>query len=131
MNKVFEIGRLTADPELKTTGSGIAVTSFTIAVDRYYSKDKEKTTDFLDCVAWRNTAEFICKYFSKGDPIVIEGSLQSRSWEDQNGKKRKAVEIVADNVEFCPRSKNNDNTMPAAVPATDDFTEVIDEDLPF
>lgn len=102
MNKVCLIGRLAADPELKTTGSGIAVTSFTIAVDRPYSKGAERQTDWIDIVAWRNTAEFVCKYFQKGSPIVIDGSIQTRLWEDKAGQKRKSVEIVADNVEFAP-----------------------------
>ena len=138
MNKVYEIGRLAADPELKQTGNGIAVTSFTIAVDRPYNKDKEKNTDWIDCVAWRNTAEFICKYFSKGDPIVIEGSLQTRMWTDQSGKKHKAVEVNVENVEFAPINKGAEKAAGNAAPLpvypaanADNFTVVDDEDLPF
>ena len=123
MNKVFTIGRFAADPELKTTGSGIAVTSFTVAVDRPYSKG-EKQTDWLDVVAWRSTAEHICRNFKKGDGIIVEGTIQTRNWEDKNGQKRKAVEIVAENVEFVPRNKNEKAENDEFVPA--DF-----EDLPF
>ena len=106
MNKATLIGRLAADPELRQTGSGIAVTSFTIAVDRPYTKGSDRQTDWIDIVAWRNTAEFVCKYFQKGSPIIIEGSIQTRMWEDKAGQKRKSVEIVAENVEFVPRSKD-------------------------
>lgn len=119
MNKVFTIGRFAADPELKTTGSGIAVTSFTIAVDRPYSKG-EKQTDWLDVVAWRSTAEFICKHFRKGDGIIVEGTIQTRNWEDKNGQKRKVVEIVAENVEFLPRGKNEKAENDKFVPADED-----------
>ena len=149
MNKAFLIGRLAADPELRQTGSGIAVTSFTIAVDRPYSKGADRQTDWIDIVAWRNSAEFVCKYFQKGSPIVVEGSIQTRVWEDKNGQKRKSVEIVADNIEFVPRTKDagapsfhterNEFAPPISEPApvvysagsADDFTVVDDEDLPF
>ena len=127
MNKVTMIGRLAADPELKETKTLVPVTSFTIAVDRPFSKGSDRQTDWVDIVAWRNTAEFVCKYFSKGDPIVIEGSLQTRMWEDQNGNKRKSVEVVADNVEFVPKAKGDKKD----IPASDDFTVVDNEDLPF
>lgn len=106
MNKACIIGRLAGDPELRHTSSGIAVTSFTVAVDRPYHKDAEKQTDWIDVVAWRGTAEFICKYFGKGSPIVIDGPIQTRNWEDKDGIKRKSVEIVADNAEFVPRTKD-------------------------
>lgn len=125
MNKVFTIGRFAADPELKTTGSGIAVTSFTIAVDRPYSKG-EKQTDWLDVVAWRSTAEHICKHFKKGDGIIVEGTIQTRNWEDKNGQKRKVVEIVAENVEFLPRGKSEN-----AKVENDKFVPADFEDLPF
>lgn len=127
MNKVTMIGRLAADPELRKTSSDISVTSFTIAVDRPFSKGSDRQTDWVDIVAWRNTAEFVCKYFSKGEPIVVEGSLQTRMWEDQNGNKRKSVEVVADNVEFVPKAKGDKKD----IPVSDDFTEVDNEDLPF
>lgn len=151
MNKAFLIGRLAADPELRQTGTGIAVTSFTVAIDRPYTgKGTERQTDWIDIVAWRNTAEFVCKYFQKGSPIIIEGSIQTRMWEDKSGQKRKSVEVVAENVEFVPRSKDaasaslkpnerNEFAPPVAESApvvyssgnADDFTVVDDEDLPF
>jgi single-strand DNA-binding protein len=127
MNNVTIIGRFAADPELKTTGSGIAVTSFTLAVDRPYKKDGDKVADWIDFVAWRNTAEFVCKYFRKGDPIVVEGALQSRYWEDKNEQKHKAIEVVAENVEFAPKAKGDKKD----IPASDDFTVIDDDDLPF
>ena len=105
MNVVTIIGRLAADPELKTTGSGISVTNICVAVDRKVTKGEDKITDWIDVVAWRNTAEFICKYFQKGDPIVVTGSLQTRMWDDKNGQKRKTVEDIADSVEFVPKAK--------------------------
>lgn len=144
MNKWAGIGRLAADPELRQTGSGIAVTSFTIAVDRPYIKDKAKETDWIDIVAWRNTAEFVCKYFHKGDPIIVEGAIQTRMWEDKSGQKRKSVEIVAENVEFVPKvkgeviAKNATTTLEPAPMASvygqgsdEDFVPVDDEDIPF
>ena len=115
MNKVVLLGRLAADPELRQTGNGISVTSFTIAVDRQYSKGADRQTDWIDIVAWRNTAEFVCKYFQKGSPIIVEGSLQTRLWEDKAGQKRKSVEVQADNIEFVPRTK--DSGAGAAAPA--------------
>ena len=100
-NKVILGGRLTADPELKTTPSGVSVTTFTIAVNRKYSGGKEEAqTDFLNVTAWRQTAEFITRYFRKASSICITGSLQTRSWTDQNGQKRFATEIVADEAYF-------------------------------
>ena len=105
-NKVILMGRLTADPELKQTQSGTAVTSFSLAVDRRYNKDEEKKCDFISVVAWKQTAEFICKYFKKGSAILLCGELQTRSWEDNNGNKRYATEVVASEVSFC-ESKNN------------------------
>ena len=99
-------GRLTRDPELRRTGSGVAVTSFTIAVDRDFpAKDSgERETDFIDCVAWRQTGEFVSKYFEKGAMIVVSGRLQIRSFEDKDGNRRRSAEIVADNVYFGGRS---------------------------
>lgn len=98
LNKVILMGRLTSDPELKHTQSGTPVISFAIAVDRNYGKEKQ--TDFIDVVAWRNTAEFISKYFSKGRMIVIDGAIQTRMFEDRNGSKRIITEVVAGNVDF-------------------------------
>lgn len=132
MNKIVLIGRLAADPELKTTTSGLSVTSFTIAVDRKGSTDR--VTDWIDIVAWRKTAEFICNYFKKGSPIVIDGNLQTRMWEDKDGKKRKTVEVIAESVEFVPRSggeQPQETAQSVAHGSNKDFTEIEDEDLPF
>lgn len=102
LNHITIMGRLTRDPELRRTGSGVAVTSFTLAVDRDYNpKDGgEKETDFIDCNAWRNTAEFIAKHFSKGSMAVVSGRLQIRNWTDKDGNKRRSAEVVADSVYF-------------------------------
>lgn len=129
MNVVTIIGRLAADPELKTTGSGISVTNVCVAVDRKVTKGEDKITDWIDVVAWRNTAEFICKYFQKGSPIVVTGSLQTRMWDDKNGQKRKTVEVIADSVEFVPKAKGEN---PVKVDDTDSFQLIEeDEDVPF
>ena len=101
LNKVIIMGRLVKDPELRRTQSGTAVTSFRIAVDRdFKSQDGSKQADFFDVVAWRNTAEFVSKYFAKGRMAVVEGRLQTRDWTDRDGGKRVATEIVADNIYF-------------------------------
>ena len=100
-NKVILVGNLTADPELKKTPSGVSVTSFSIAVNRRFTKQGEQTqTDFINIVAWRQTAEFVARYFNKGKPILICGQLQTRSWTDQNGQKRYTTEVVADEATF-------------------------------
>lgn len=118
LNVAVLMGRLVADPELRHTTTDIAVTSFTIAVDRSYVKSgADREADFLDIVAWRGTAEFVCKYFRKGQLIAVQGSIQTRSYQDKDGNKRKAFEIVADNVHFA------DSKQPASSPAN--------EDLPF
>ena len=102
LNHIAIMGRLTRDPELRRTGSGLAVASFTVAVDRDFGKNEngEKETDFIDCVAWRNTAEFVSKYASKGRMVAVSGRLQIRSWTDKDGNKRRTAEVVADNVYF-------------------------------
>ena len=101
LNKIFIMGRLTRDPELRRTQSGTAVTSFTLAVDRdFKTQGGEKETDFIDVVAWRSTAEFVSKYFTKGRMAIAEGRLQIRDWTDKDGNKRKSAEVVADNVYF-------------------------------
>ncbi len=136
MNKVIAMGRVVADPELRQTSSGIPVTSFTLAVDR---PGEDSGTDFLDCVAWRNTAEFFCKWFSKGSPVVVEGSLQTRMYEDKAGQKRKAVEVVANNLFFVPKAKgaaveHEENAFEHgsfSAGNDEDFAVVNDEDLPF
>ena len=116
LNKVILMGRLVADPELKTTQNGIAVTFFRIAVDRNYTpQGQEKQADFIPCAAWRQTAEFINRYFSKGRMIALEGSLQSRSYEDKQGQKRTAYEVVVDHAYFTD-SKPEGAAAPSAPP---------------
>ena len=102
LNHITIMGRLTRDPELRRTGSGVAVASFTVAVDRDFGKNEagEKETDFIDCVAWRQTGEFVSKYFTKGRMAVVSGRLQIRSWTDKDGNKRRTAEVVADNCYF-------------------------------
>lgn len=114
--KVILMGRLTASPELKETPSGVPTTTFTIAVNRTYG-DKDQA-DFIQIVAWRQRAEFICKYFEKGSQILICGSLQTRSYEDKDGNKRNIVEVLADEVTFCgskPNSESNSSTKTESV----------------
>lgn len=106
-NVVVIMGRLTSQPELKTTQSGVSVTSFTVAVNRQYSKG-EQQTDFIPCVAWRNNAEFITKYFGKGQMIAIKGSLQQRGFDDKNGNKRTVFEVVVESADFCGKKENSD-----------------------
>lgn len=101
LNHIVLMGRLTADPVLRRTSSGTAVAEFTLAVDRDYGKDSGKETDFIACVAWRGTAEFVSKYFSKGQMAVVSGRLQIRRWDDKDGKKQSKAEVVAENVYFC------------------------------
>ena len=145
VNCAVIMGRLVADPELRTTGSGISVTSFTVAVDRRFNRQgEERQADFIDVIAWRQTAEFICKYFRKGSMIAIQGYIQTRMYEDKNGNKRKAVELVADNVSFCGSKNDSGSSYPRndgfapAQPAPSystadegDFKEIPEDDLPF
>lgn len=147
LNSVNLMGRLTADPELKQTVNGISVISFTIAVDRAYTpKGQDKQTDFINIAAWRQTAEFISKYFAKGQMIALEGSIQTRSYEDKQGNKRTAFEVVAGQVHFCGgKNEKSDSRQsnaqqstatntPADVPTDFDGFEEIgtdDSDLPF
>ena len=148
MNSICLMGRLTADPELKSTQNGVAVTSFCIAVDRAYQpKGQERQTDFINCVAWRNTAEFISRYFRKGQRIALQGSLQSRKYTANDGSQRTVYEVVVDNAFFCESKGGNaggapgyDSQVPQyseARPAfstanSGDFEPVFsDEDLPF
>lgn len=132
MNKIIIMGRLSADPELKKTQSGLSVTNFTIATDRKGAT--EKATDWIDCVAWRKTAEFICKYFQKGSPIVLDGNLQTRTWADNDGKKHKVTEVIVDAVEFVPKTHGeapiSEGSVASEAPNSS-FEEVEDEDLPF
>lgn len=112
LNHITIMGRLTRDPELRRTGNGIAVASFCVAVDRDFgSKDGgEKETDFIDCVAWRQTGEFVSKYFKKGKMIVVSGRLQIRSWTDNEGRKRRNSEVVADNCYFAESKRDSEGT---------------------
>ena len=135
-NLVVLTGRLTADPELKTTQSGISVTSFSIAVDRRYRSGEDRQTDFINIVAWRQTAEFVTKYFKKGSLIGIEGSIQTRKYQDKDGNNRTVFEVVANNVQFVESKRDS---APPSEPASfsnagvDDFAEIgdVDDDLPF
>ena len=158
INKAILMGRLTRDPELRHTNSGTAVCSFSVAIDNGYGENRR--TDFINCVAWSKTAEFVTNYFSKGKMIIVEGRIQSRSWDDPNGGKRYATEVVAENVSFGETKKNSegsgasgnygggygnasDDFMPPVPPApplsmpnsmeSDGFTEQLetDDDLPF
>ena len=145
LNCAIIMGRLTADPELRTTGNGTSVTSFSVAVDRAYARQgEERQTDFINVVAWRQTAEFVTRYFRKGSMIAIQGSIQTRNYEDKNGNKRKAVELVADNVSFCGSKSESgssyarDDSFVNAQPAPSystadegDFKEIPEDDLPF
>ena len=130
LNKAILMGRLTADPELRHTQSNTAVVNFTLAVDRAYSKDKEKQTDFIEVVAWRSTAEFVAKYFHKGQLVAVCGSIQTRTWEDKQGSKRKTVEVVADEVHFAEPKRDARVSEPVTA---DEFTDLSADDgeLPF
>ena len=155
MNKVILMGRLTTDPELKTTPNGISVTSFSLAVDRNYVKQgSERKTDFINIVAWRQRAEFICKYFTKGQLIALDGSIETRTYVDKNGNNRTAFEVVVENAYFTGDKRNNQQggyqsyqpayqqSAPAPIPqegasayssgSAGDFEDMpLDEDLPF
>ena len=147
LNRIILMGRLTRDPELRRTGSGTAVTSFSLAVDRdFKSQSGEKETDFIDIVAWRSTAEFVSKYFTKGRMAVVEGRLQIRDWTDKDGGKRRSAEVVADNVYFGDSKRDGgDSSGYSAAPAYknaapsyfnaggSDFAEIGEDDgeLPF
>ena len=134
-NLVVLTGRLTADPELKTTQSGISVTSFSIAVDRRYRAGEEKQTDFINIVAWRQSAEFVAKHFRKGNMIGIEGSIQTRKYTDKNGNNKVAFEVIANNVQFVDKKSDSSGTPSEAQEfsnaGSDDFTEIPDETLLF
>lgn len=141
INTVALTGRLTYAPELKSTPSGVSVVKFQIACDRnYQAQGQERQADFIDCIAWRQTAEFISRYFHKGDMIGIEGSIQTSNYTDKNGNKRKQVEVLANTVSFCgskqqSNSKPNLNVAPPTYASADnsDFEEIVDDDsdLPF
>jgi single-strand DNA-binding protein len=144
LNHIVLMGRLTRDPELRRTGSGVAVTSFTIACDRDFGQNGQKETDFIDITAWRNTAEFVDKYFTKGRMAVVSGRLQIRKWKDKGGNDRKSAEVVADNVYFGDSKTDSSSggsysapamgsyAAPTPAPASD-FAMLDDDDsqLPF
>ena len=140
LNKIIIMGRLTRDPELRRTGSGTAVTSFSLACDRdFKSQSGDKDTDFFDVVAWKNTAEFVSKYFSKGRMALVDGRLQIRDWTDKAGNKRTTAEVVAENVYFADskRSESNENQKEnfnaLSGRLSDDFVPISEEDgeIPF
>ena len=149
LNRIVLMGRLTRDPELRRTQSGTAVTSFSIACDRdFKSQSGEKETDFIDVVAWRSTAEFVSKYFTKGRMAIVEGRLQIRDWTDNNGSKRRSAEVIADNIYFGdskrdsapsdygappPYGAPSGRGTPAPMESRSDFAEIGEEDgeLPF
>ena len=143
LNRIIVMGRMVRDPELRTTNTGTPVVSFTLAVDRDFKpKDGEKATDFLDCVAWKHTAEFVSKYFAKGRMAIVEGRLQIRDWTDKEGNKRRTAEIVADQVFFGDSKREETGSFgdtydaqPVAQPMAQSsgFVELKDDDgdLPF
>ena len=136
INTVILGGRLSAEPELKQTQGGTSVCSFSIAVNRKYQKDGEQATDFINCVAWQKTAEFVCKYFKKGSSICVIGNIQTRSWTDNNGNKRYATEVVADEVKFVDSKGDGAAAAPTAnVPSAYGGAQMEeipnDGDLPF
>lgn len=132
LNKVILGGRLTADVELKATPQGVSVCQFSMAVNRKTSKEQEQKADFINCVAWRNTAEFISKFFKKGSSICVTGEIQTRDWIDKNGQKRYATEVIVDEAYFVD-GKNDGQFAPAfQTPTTPKFEEISnDDDLPF
>lgn len=160
LNRVILMGRLTAEPDYRTTQSGATMTRFTLAVERDYSQQGERPTDFIDIIAWRNTADFVSRYFHKGQLVALQGTLQVRSYTDRDGNKRRAWEVVADQVYFAEPKRDNgyqgnnydyshyDQMTPPPAPTTQqpsysepassyqsgdngDFTPVADDDLPF
>lgn len=135
LNKVILMGRLTRDPELRSTTGGVDVTNFTLAVDRSYTKaGAEKETDFLDCVAWRGTAEFVSRYFKKGMQVAVSGRIQTRKWKDQQDQRRVSVEIVVDEAFFADSKRDTavDKAEPRGWQSQDvSFAELGDEDVPF
>lgn len=129
LNCAVIMGRLTATPELRTTQSGISVTSFTVAVDRSYVRpNEERQTDFINVVCWRQTAEFVTKYFKKGSMIAVQGEIQTRNYEDKDGQKRTAVEIVADKVSFCGSKQDNEPQEQSGISVP---FEDLEDSLPF
>lgn len=127
LNRVTIAGRMARDPELRHTNTGTAVTSFTLAVDRdFKDQSGERLTDWIDCVAWKSTAEFLCNYTQKGSLVIVDGRLQVRDWTDNNGNKRRSVEVIADNVYFGERKREE----PSYTPPAEQLEEMADEDSP-
>jgi len=142
LNKVILMGRFTRDPELRSTPQGISTCAFSIAVDRNFVRQgEERKADFINCVAWRQTAEFISKYFKKGNMVALEGSIQTRSWDDQDGKKRYATDVVVNQVYFAESKRDSQSSMGGddSFAAASDFGSLpepispmgTDDDLPF
>lgn len=135
LNTITIMGRLTRDPDVRRTPNSVSVTSFTLAVDRDFQGDGEKRTDFIDCVAWRGTADFVGKYFTKGRMAVVSGRLQIREWTDKEGSKRRSAEVVAENVYFGDSKKDNTGFSQASyeAPMQANFADLDSEDsnLPF
>lgn len=126
INTVALMGRLTYQPELKSTAGGVSVANFQLAVDRRYSPaGQEKQADFIDCVAWKQTAEFLCRYFQKGSMLALEGSIQTRDYTDKQGNPRKAVEVVANNISFCGSKNESQGSTESDSDMFDDFNVVI------
>lgn len=137
LNKVVLVGRMTADPELKQTPSGIPVTTFTLAVNRRYQTKNEDgaptqpQADFINCVAWRQTAEFLCKYFRKGSAVCITGAIQTRSWTDQSNQKKYATEVIADEAMFVDSKTDGASGAESDTVTAPAFEPLNDEGLPF
>ncbi len=129
LNNVCIMGRLTRPPEVRVTASGISVCTFTIACNRP-KHGEEQQTDFIDCVAWRSTADFVSKWFDKGDMIIVNGRLQTRTYEDKGGYKRKAVEVIVNTADFGGSKKNGTNTA-IEIPPPEEVFGIDDNDLPF
>ncbi len=141
LNKVILMGRFTRDPELRSTPQGVSTCAFSIAVDRNFVRQgEERKADFINCVAWRQTAEFISKYFKKGNMVALEGSIQTRSWDDQDGKKRYATEVIVSQVYFAESKRDTQGySTEESFSQANDFTSLpepispmgTDDDLPF
>ena len=142
MNKVVLVGNLTKDPEMKQTPNGISVARFTVAVRRRFAKEGQQEADFINCIAWRQQAEFLCKYFSKGSGIQLCGSIQTRSWDGKDGKKQYATEVVADEISFNgPKRDSGNPNVPSPEELNSqfgdgfadysEFADVNEDDLPF
>lgn len=131
MNKVILMGRLTHEPELKQTPGGVSVASFSIAVNRRFAKEGKQDADFINCVAWRQTGEFISRYFHKGSMIAVAGSIQTRSWEGTDGKRQYAAEVVVDEAYFTGEKKQETQERLPTTALFDDFAPADGEDLPF